>query len=63
MGTDLDLECYTTELEKVFEMKVRGRLGEGTTVDKDICILNRIIRITPEGVRYEAYQKHYELIA
>ena len=50
MGTDLDLDWYTTELEKVFEMQVRGRLGEGTT-DKEIRILSRVIRITPEGVR------------
>ena len=37
MGTDLDLDWYTSELEKVFEIKVRDRLGEGTT-DKDIRI-------------------------
>ena len=62
LGTDLDLDWYTTEVEKVFEIKVRGRLGEGTT-DKEIRILNRVIRITPEGVRYEAAPRHYELIA
>ena len=29
-GTDADLNWYTSELQKVFEIKVRGRIGEGT---------------------------------
>ena len=41
---------------------MRGRLGEGTT-DKEIRILNRVIRITPKGVHYEANPKHYDIIA
>ena len=38
MSSDLDLDWYTTELKKVFEINVRGRLGEGTT-EKEIRIL------------------------
>ena len=30
MGIDSDLDWYTTELERVFEIKERGRTGEGT---------------------------------
>ena len=41
---------------------MRGRLGNGHT-DKEICILNRVIRIPPEGVRWEADPKPYGLIA
>ena len=62
LGTDHDLDWYTAELEKVFEIKVRGRLGEGTA-DSEIRILNRIVRVTPEGVRFEADPRHLELLA
>ena len=61
MGTDADLDWYTSELEKVFEIKVRGRIGEGTE-EPEIRILNRIVRITPNRVRYEADPRHHELV-
>ena len=61
LGTDDDLDWYTAELEKVFEIKVRGRLGEGTA-DTEIRILNRVIRITSQGVSYEADPRHHELL-
>jgi len=62
MATDDDLDWYTAELEKVFEIKVRGRLGEGLE-QNEIRILNRIVRVTPQGVRYEADPRHYELLS
>ena len=46
----------------MFEIKVRGRIGEDTEV-KEMRILNRIVRVTPNGVRYEADPRHYELVA
>ena len=58
MGTDVNLDWYTKELEKVLEAKVRGRHGGGT-VDQGIRILNRIVRITPNGVVYEADTRHH----
>ena len=62
LGTDHDLDWYTAELEQVFEIKVRGGLGEGTA-DSEIRILNRIVRVTPGGVRFEADPRHRELLA
>ena len=59
MGTDVELDLYTKEFEKVFEIKIRGRLGEGR-IDQEIRILNRIVRITPNGVVYEADPRHHE---
>ena len=46
---------------KVFEIKTRGRLGEGTA-DTEIRILNRVSRITSQGVSYEADPRHHELL-
>ena len=61
MGTDADLDSYTSELEKVFEINARGRIGAGTE-ETEVRILNRIVRITPTGVRYEADPWHHELL-
>ena len=43
------------------QTKVRGRIGEGTE-DTEVRILNRIVRITPTGVRYEADPRHHGLL-
>lgn len=61
MATDTDLDWYTSELQKVFEIKVRGRIGERTE-ETEVRILNRIVHITPTGVRYEADPRHHELL-
>ena len=62
LATDPELDWYTAEFQKAFEIKVRGRMGEGTE-EWEIRILNRIVRITPEGIRFEADPRHHELIA
>ena len=53
MATDSDLHRYTKELEKVFAIQIRRRLGGGT-IDQEVRILNRVVRIIPKGVVYEA---------
>ena len=50
-------------LNKPFDVKIRGRLGEGPTGMKEIRLLNRIIKITSEGLTYEADPRHVELLA
>ena len=50
------------KLKDVFEVKVRGRLGEGT-VDQENRIWNRIVRITPNGDVYEADPRHRTILA
>ena len=42
-------------------MKIRGRLGIGCELT-EIKILNRVVRITSEGLEYEADPRHTELI-
>ena len=61
MVTDVDLDLYILELQNVFEIKVRGRLGE-STVDQEIRILNRVVRVTLNGVVYKADPHHHELL-
>ena len=54
LGDKANLDRYEKELAKAFELKIRGRLGEGQGDDKEIRILNRIVRVMPGGISYEA---------
>jgi hypothetical protein len=63
LGTDDALDRYETGLKKSFECKIRGRLGMDAKDDKEIRLLNRIIRITDQGLLYEADPRHAELLA
>ena len=62
MGLDDDLELFEEELAKQFELKLRGRLGEGMSLT-ETKILNRIVRITSQGVEYEADSSHVKMLA
>ena len=63
LGTDESLDLYEAGLQKAFECKICGRLGTDKKDDKEIRILNRIVRITDEGLMYEADPRHVELLA
>ena len=63
LGTDEALNKYEAGLSKAFECKFRGRLGMEAHDMKEIRMLNRIIRITPQGLLYEADPRHAELLA
>ena len=63
LGTDAALDKYEKGLSQKFECKFRGRLGEDPKDMKEIRMLNRIIRITPTGLLYEADPRHAELLA
>ena len=63
LGTDEAIDRYTKQLEAVFEIKVRGRLGVGCE-QREIKILNRVVRIDDElGLLYEADPRHTELLS
>ena len=38
-------------------------MGHGPDVIKEMRVLNRIVRITDTGIRYEADPRHVELLA
>ena len=62
LGTDASLDKYEAGLKKSFECKMRGRLGVEAHDTKEIRLLNRIIRITDQGLLYEADPRHAELL-
>ena len=62
LGDKQGLDAYEKALAKRFELKIRGRLGEGPDETKEIRILNRIVRIMPNGISYEADPRHAELL-
>ena len=62
LGCDESLDWYENALQKEFDVKIRGRLGSGKLDQKEIRILNRIVRWTPRGIEYEADQRHAEII-
>ena len=62
IGEDSDLNWYECELAKYFELKIRGRLGAGDQDIKEIRIINRILRIDDQGLKYEADPRHAEIL-
>ena len=62
LGTDADLDFYETKLAEHFELKIRGRIGEGCSGPNKIRILNRCVELTPEGLIYEADPRHVDLL-
>ena len=57
----MQISIGTLQNSRQFETKVRGRIGEGTG-ETEVRMLNRIVRITPTGVQYEADPRHHELL-
>ena len=63
LGSDKELDWLEKQLAANFELKIRGRLGVGCPGENEIRILNRILRLTPEGLEYEADPRHVDLIS
>ena len=63
LGTDQDLDWYESELAKHFENQIRDRLGEGCPGVNELRIWNRVVRITPAGITYEADPRQADLLA
>ena len=56
------LDWFRACISGKFEVKFRGRLGPGQDEDRSIRILNRVLEWTDEGLKYEADQRHAEII-
>ena len=61
-GSDADLEWALREMEKRFLVKVVGKLGGDKGDDRELRVLNRIIRWRDSGVYYEADPRHSEIL-
>ena len=62
LGTQASLDVYEQQLQQAFDLKLRGRLSEEAHTEKEIRILNRIVRISKQGLQYEADPRHAELV-
>ena len=61
LASDEALTWMEGKMAEQFELKLRGRLGMGC--EGELRILNRIVRVTSDGLEYEADPRHIELIA
>ena len=61
-GTRAELDWLEKEIAASFEIKVRGRLGDRDGCDKEVKILNRIVRWTNAGLTYEADPQHVQTL-
>ena len=62
LGWESSLDWFRRQISDKFEVKFRGRLGPEDTDDKSIRILNRIATWDDEGIKYEADQRHADII-
>ena len=62
LGTKEQLDWCEAEMAKAFELKLRGRMGERPGCVKEIRILNRVLRLCADGLRYEPDPRHVELL-
>ena len=62
LGTRAALDEYEERLKGKFELEIRGRLSDEPDTEKQIRILNRIVRIDAKGVHYEADPRHAEQV-
>ena len=56
------MRWYEDALAEIFEIKRRGHIGEDEDCVCEIRILNRIVRLTEDGLRYEADPRHAALL-
>ncbi len=57
-----DLDVVKARMHERFLLKELGRLGGGQGELKELRVLNRVIRWTPAGLKYEADPRHAEII-
>ena len=63
LGNTQGLSKYEEGMKNTSECKIKGRLGRGKDDLKEMRVLNRIVRITDDGLLYEADPRHAELSA
>ena len=59
---DADLHWVLAILECNYEVKDRGRLGDGAKDKKEIDMLGRMIRIEKEGITWEGDTRHLAIL-
>ena len=62
LGTEDGVTSFEKGMADAFEVKLRGRLGPDAKDSKEIRRLNRVLRMTPTGIAWEADPRHVELL-
>ena len=62
LAKESDLIWFRESLKRVFEIDDRGIMGPGERDIKEIRLLNRIVAWESTGIRYEADQRHAEIL-
>ena len=60
LGNEVELDWFRDNIQRKFEVKIRGRLGPEANDQKSVRILNRIITWNKDRIQYEADQRHAE---
>ena len=61
LGNDENLQWCTEQMQLVYDIKIRGKLGPGPNDDKSIRILNRCLEWRRGCLAYEADPRHAEI--
>jgi hypothetical protein len=61
-GPVIELDWVRARMAECFLTKVVGRLGGGAGEMRELRILNRVVRWTTDGLRYEADPRHAEIL-
>ena len=61
LGSAQGLSWYESKLAEVVDLKVKGRLGD-EGCDKEVRVLDWVIRLDAHGLRYEADPRHGETL-
>ena len=62
VGSPNALNKFEEGMQKSFECKLKGRLGLRPEDCKEMRVLNRIVRVTDNGLLYEADPRHAEML-
>ena len=62
VGAKADILWYESSLATKFDIKMRGHLGFSDGCVREMRILNRIVRLMDDGLRYEADPRHAEMM-
>ena len=56
LGFDEDIDWFEGKKQESFEIRIRGRLGEGCKGPREIRILNRVVSIDESGHELTNYR-------
>ena len=62
LGRDMDLRWIAKVMEQRYEIKVRAMLGPDAGDDKEVRILNRLVRWEKDRIVYEGDEKHAQVV-